>query len=547
MVLLIPFVDSVRIYHLPNIVISFLQFLHNLYFFIVNSIFSVILSFNKRISIPRIKNDLLLIPAYEAARKIRDKEISSYQLVEAYVERQQEINPFINAVAQKNYDNALKAAKLVDEYMEHVSPNSQAYSDLAKNKPLFGVPFTVKDSVKCEEFIPIVGVVARLKGENIKNTDPCKGVERWKEAGGIILCTTNTPELCFSSECNNKVFGRTNNPYDIRRTTGGSSGGEGALIGSAGSLFGVGSDIGGSIRIPSGHCGIFGYKHTPRAISVVGHFPEFGGDLVNVFSQSPMARYVGDLKFVTRIFMSEEERNFLKFDEEVDFDKLKFYYIDNFDFMETAPISNDCKEGVRRIVKFLDEINKFPINLYFDEMKYGFNIFKATMKCYSNYDGVSINEYLTNGDKNKKVNCLHEAFKHLSGMGSDHDLASMLDMFESRYIRYLNDNQKRIYFDMKEKLSMKLDQILSNDGILIVPSYPSVAPPHNQQIFAGLDYTYTSIFNALGLPVISCPLYLNSENLPVSVQIVAGKNQDRLLFKFAEIIENKFGGWKEPR
>uniref|UniRef100_A0A0N4Z7L8 Amidase domain-containing protein n=1 Tax=Parastrongyloides trichosuri TaxID=131310 RepID=A0A0N4Z7L8_PARTI len=478
---------------------------------------------------------------------IRDKEITSTKVVEAYIERQKEVNPYINAVVQENYKKALKAAKMIDEYLVNIYPGSKEYEDLVRNKPLLGIPFSVKDSVKCEEFIPIVGIVARVKGENLKDKIVCKGIERWKEAGGIVLCSTNVPELCMWSECNNKVWGRTKNPYDTRRSAGGSSGGEGAIIGAGGSLFGVGSDIGGSIRIPSGHCGIFGYKHTPKAISTVGHLPEPTEEIMNLVGQSPMARYASDLKFVTRIFMSDEERELLKFDKEVDFNNLNFYYIEDFDFLEAEPISYDCRQGVRNVVKILEEMNKLPLNLYMDEFKYSFNLWQATLQLYTNDQVTGFDVYLTNFDKNKKVCYLWEAIKHLSGIGSDHDFAVMLFLYELKNIRFLNPELKKAYLDIREKLSTKINKILGENGILILPAYPTVAPPHNQQVFARMDLIYTAVFNALGFPVIVCPLYLNSEDIPISIQIVAGKNQDRLLFKFAEIIENKFGGWKEPR
>uniref|UniRef100_A0A0N4Z7M0 Amidase domain-containing protein n=1 Tax=Parastrongyloides trichosuri TaxID=131310 RepID=A0A0N4Z7M0_PARTI len=547
MVLLLPFIDSIQIYQWPHLVITILQFIHSIYFIIINAIFNFILLITSKKNIPRIKNDLLFVPAHEAARMIRDKEITSYKLVEAYIERQKEVNPYINAIVENNYEAALKNAKQVDEYIKRVFPNTKEYDDIVKNKPLLGVPFTLKNSIKCEEFNPIVGIVARCNGDDFRDKIYCKGVQRWKDAGAILIASTNVPELCMWIESNNKVWGRTNNPYDTRRTSGGSSGGEGAIIGAGGSLFGAGSDIAGSIRIPSAFCGIFGYKHTPRAINPQGHVPEPDDNITHMVAQAPMVRYASDLKFVTKIYMSEEERELLRMDEEIDFDKLNFFVIEDFSFMEAEPVSSDCLQAIRSVVKMIEDSNKTVVPLYFDEFKYTNNIWQATLQLYTNNDVTGFSVYMTNFEKNVKVNFLLEALKHMLCIGSNHDLAVMLWLYEMKSIRYLSEPLKKIYLEMREKLSLRVNKVLGDHGVLIVPSYPIVAPAHNQPIFARMDKSYSEIFNALGLPAIICPVHINSSGIPVTVQIVAGRNQDRLLFPVAEVIEKKFGGWKEPK
>uniref|UniRef100_A0A0K0E5I0 Amidase domain-containing protein n=1 Tax=Strongyloides stercoralis TaxID=6248 RepID=A0A0K0E5I0_STRER len=545
MPLLFPFIDSENLYQLPHIVIVFLQLIHTTYCTVINLVFNFYLFISRKKSLPKIENELLFIPASECARMIRNKEISSYELVSAYIERQKQVNSYINAIVMERYIDALEDAKKIDEFLSDIQPYTEEYDKIAEEKPLLGIPFTLKNSIKCEEFSPISGVVCR-NNCNVKADILCKGIKRWKEAGGILIASTNVPELCMWVETNNKVWGRTNNPYDIRRSPGGSSGGEGAIIGSGGSLFGAGSDIAGSIRIPASHCGIYGYKNTPKSIDVTGHLPEPDEEIMNMIAQAPMARYASDLKLISKLYMSVEERTFLRMDDEIDINSLNFYYIEDFSHMEAQPVTNDCLKGVRSVVKMLEDFNKFPINICFDEFKHINALWQATLQHYTNDNVTGISGYMNNFS-NSKVPFLKESLKNIFNFKSDHDLGVMLWLYEFGNIRFLKPNLKKKYMEMREKIIKKINDILSDNGILIVPAYPTVAPPHNHQLFLRMDKSYTEIFNVLGLPVITCPIFLNSSGIPVCVQIVAGKNQDRLLFTFAEIIEKKFGGWKEPK
>lgn len=144
-----------------------------------------------------------------------------------------------------------------------------------------------------------VGSVPR---KELRAEDDGVTVSYCKAAGGIPLLVSNTPEYCTSWESSNKVNGRSLNPYDTRRSSGGSSGGEGALIGSGASLFGVGSDIAGSIRVPAMFNGIFGHKPTGGLLSVEGHFPySKDGSFKNYLVVGPMCRYAKDLPTLMHI------------------------------------------------------------------------------------------------------------------------------------------------------------------------------------------------------------------------------------------------------
>lgn len=144
-------------------------------------------------------------------------------------------------------------------------------------------------------------------------------------------------------ETRNNLIGDTNNPYDIRRTVGGSSGGEGALIASCGSCFGLGTDIGGSIRMPAFYCGIFGHKPTVGAINTRGCTFRTGKEASTMVVAGPMSRHAKDLLPLMKILIEPKQQNVLKLDEPVNVRKLKYYYIRESGDPRCTPVSNELQ------------------------------------------------------------------------------------------------------------------------------------------------------------------------------------------------------------
>ena len=184
-------------------------------------------------------SDLIRCSAGELAQKIARREFSVVEVVEAYISRQEQVTA-LNALVENDYQRAREDASQKDRW-------------LAKHRggeipPLFGVPFTIKEMISVAGMKQTLGSVHR---RDVRQTHDATVVQRWRQAGAIPLGTTNVPELGFWFECENPVYGWTRNPYDPSRTAGGSSGGEAALLGAGASVLGLGSDVGGSIRVPS--------------------------------------------------------------------------------------------------------------------------------------------------------------------------------------------------------------------------------------------------------------------------------------------------------
>ncbi|GFQ66514.1 fatty-acid amide hydrolase 2-B, partial [Trichonephila clavata] len=182
--------------------------------------------------------------------------LKSEDVIEAYIERISVVDPYINATVERSIDVALKEAREVDSL---VASGKYTKEQLAVEKPLLGVPFSVKLLFSVKGYLNTSGCRCF---ESVRATKDAECVKLFKEAGAIVIATTNVPEFGMNIETFNYVHGRTKNPYDTNRVCGGSSGGESALIAAGGSVIGLGNDFLGSVRIPAHFCGIFGHKST---------------------------------------------------------------------------------------------------------------------------------------------------------------------------------------------------------------------------------------------------------------------------------------------
>ncbi|MGC2246290.1 MAG: amidase, partial [Terriglobales bacterium] len=223
--------------------------------------------------------------AFEIARRIRTREISPVEVAREHLDRIAQQNPFLNAFVDWRPELVLAQARAAEAAVMRGDGHS---SELG---PLHGVPLSIKSSIdvaghRCE-------AGSRLRAGYVAAED-ARLVARLRAAGAVILGVTNAPELLMAWETDNLLYGRTNNPWDLTRTAGGSSGGEAAAIAAGLSAGGVGSDGGGSIRVPAHFCGICGLKPTPGRIPGTGHFPKGGGPFALLGVVGPMARTVED-------------------------------------------------------------------------------------------------------------------------------------------------------------------------------------------------------------------------------------------------------------
>src|SRR6266852_4045191 len=239
-------------------------------------------------------HELNFLSAVSMAERIRRKELSPVELVESHLSRIQELNPKLNAFVQVDAEGARRQARVAEA----------AVGNAEELRPLHGVPISIKSSIE-------VAGLRRESGSKMRAgfvaAQDAPLVIRLRQAGAIILGVTNTPEMLMAWETDNLLYGRTNNPWDLERTPGGSSGGEAAAIAAGMSAGGVGSDGGGSIRVPAHFSGICGLKPTPGRIPATGHFPVSAGPFALLGVVGPMARTVGDLKVLFEVMQCPDD------------------------------------------------------------------------------------------------------------------------------------------------------------------------------------------------------------------------------------------------
>src|SRR6266403_2298726 len=277
------------------------------------------------------------------ASKIRSKSVSPVEVARIHLELIERLNPQLNAFVDWQPERVLQQAQAAEKAVMRADVLG----------PLHGVPLSIKSAIdvagrRCE-------AGTRLRAGRIAAED-APLVARLRAAGAVILGVTNTPELLMAWETDNLLYGRTNNPWDLTRTAGGSSGGEAAAIAAGLSAGGVGSDGGGSIREPAHFCGICGLKPTPGRIPATGHFPKSGGPFALIGVVGPMARTVGDLRTLFEVMAGWDEGDPCAAPvavREIDETVVRAVNIGFFEDDGRTPVTEETREAVRQAALIL--------------------------------------------------------------------------------------------------------------------------------------------------------------------------------------------------
>ncbi|XP_076618510.1 fatty-acid amide hydrolase 2-A-like [Colletes latitarsis] len=500
---------------------------------LLRPIFAYVYS-KERKSVPAIKNPLLTFSAAKLAKKVRQGELSSQTVVEAYIERIKEVNYFVNAVVDERFEAAINDAKACDAKLKSGQVTAII---LEKEKPLFGIPFTVKEACSVAGMSYTGGNLAR---KGMKATEDGSAVELLKNAGAIPLCVTNTPEFCLGTTSTNNLFGTTKNPYDTSKTCGGSSGGEGALIGAGASVLGIGSDILGSIRIPSHFCGIFGHKPTPGILSTRGHLPTAENNALHFMAVfGPMARYTEDLHLAMKILSSKCERP-LRLDEPVDVKTLRVFYVDNIDsVLGTRSTSTDIRRTIKLATNYLE---KNGAQVTHTSQEWVRDSFLFLLTSFLSKDNP---EELVDKSPDARKKLFLELLKALVGL-SNNTLQFIFTVLMIEFHGFIPRSDEEYYNVKKDTMRETINKALGNDGVFICPTYPQAASIAELSFLRNDCVVYTSNCNCLQLPSTHVPMGFNDEGLPIGFQVIAGSYQDRLCLGVAREMEKAFGGWIPP-
>src|SRR5947209_6706077 len=283
----------------------------------------------------------------QMAEQVRARKLSPVELVDAHLKQIEEHNSKVNAFVRILEVDARAAAKSAEE----------AFRNGTHLGPLHGVPVTIKDSFDMAGLPTPCG--SRFF-QDLRAAHDATAVRRLKQAGAIPLGKTNCPEFLANYETDNYVTGRTNNPWNLNRTAGGSSGGESAAISSFCSAGGIGSDGGGSVRIPAHFCGIAGLKPTPGRVSAAGHMPEIShpGGLLGV--AGPMARSAADVKLLFETLAGYDDQDPFSAPVELRKPNLTNLRVGLMERFNEVPVQPAISHAVQKAARCLQQLG-FPV------------------------------------------------------------------------------------------------------------------------------------------------------------------------------------------
>lgn len=468
--------------------------------------------------------ELLLKSATELARLIRCKEVSPVEVVEVHIARIEEVNPALNAMVWERFAAARAEAKAAEQAV------MRGAADLP---PLHGVPFTDKEAIALQGAPLTSGSIYRKDAVAVEDAT---AVGRVRAAGAIPLGVTNISEMCMWMESDNVIYGRTGNPYDPSRTCGGSSGGEGALIGAGASPFGVGADIGGSIRMPAFFCGVFGHKPTGGLVPMTGHTPEPAAGAGRISTVGPLCRRAEDLMPLLRIMAGPDGKDASARQEaslgdpgSVGFQGVRVLLCDGLGG-PTSPVDAQLVDAVRRAGAVFEAEGALVEPWSSSLTRRAFQMWSAVLTLAGE---ASFHSIIGDGDPPpiiwEWINLLRGRRNHtLPALG----LATLEKLFER-----LPRGGLEKYADDARHLRREIEKHLNSGGVLVLPTHPRPAPAHDAPLLRPLDWVYTGLFNAMELPSTAVPMGLSSSGLPLGVQIVSPRLCDRHSIAAARLLE----------
>lgn len=469
--------------------------------------------------------------ASELASGIRAGDLSAREVVEAHAWRLHRAQPRTNALARDRFTDALAEADAADERIASAGRDDEL-------PPFLGVPCTVKESIALAGMPNSAGLVTRRE-TLAEKTAPA--AQRMLDAGFVALGVTNTSEMTMWIESDNRVYGRTRNAYDPRRIAGGSSGGEGAAVGSGGAPVGLGSDIGGSIRGPAFFNGVFGHKPSPGLVPNTGQFPSTRGEAARMLTMGPLTRRAEDLMPVVRLIAGPDGQDERCTEIElgdpaaVDMTGRRVLVTDD---ASIVPPRKELRGARDRAADELRSAGATVESVSLKQLRRALELYLAVLG-----DGadVALSEMVGDTGATPGVRGFVEA---LRGRGP-HTPALLITMGAERLNKYMPQGRIRKAIAAARSLEEEVTAMIG-DGLLLHHPFPRVAPRHNATVGRPWVITAAATFNVLGLPVTQVPLGLNGRGLPLGVQVAAAPGNDHLTIAAALELERACGGWVQP-
>ena len=488
-------------------------------------------------------NKLTFLTTTELANLIRDRQVSSQEVLDAHLSQIKAHNSSVNAIVTLDENGARQRAKEADEAVAR----GEIWG------PLHGVPITIKDVFETagmrttSSFKPLAAYVPK---------QDATVVARLRGAGAIILGKTNTCEMAGDEQTNSPLFGRTNNPWNLERTPGGSSGGSAAAVASGMSPLDIGSDIGGSVRNPAHFCGVFSLKPSDYRVPFTGHIPpppgSKGRGLLRYFlTPGPLARSVQDLRLALSIIAGPDEREWevppvpLKPATKRELQELRIAWSDDFGI----PTSNEIRTALANLAA---ELTRLGCHIERHDPP-EFDYFQA-LQVY----GILKEAALT----------VHSAPLHLprifwrsvaelipSSNPTPRGLMRGAGATLRNYAMALS--QRDVFIAKMEQFLLDWDVWLC--PVAALPAYPHLPSRNPIEQLRGIvevdgqkipyllaTSVYTGLFNLTGNPVVVLPLARTKEGLSIGMQVVGKRWDDMTLLSIAEQLTCVTGGFQSP-
>lgn len=453
-------------------------------------------------------HDFADAPAAALVEAVARGRVSALELTDAAISRIEARDGAINAVVVRDFDRARAAARAADAAIAR-----------GERKPLLGVPMTVKEA-NWVAGLPTTWGMDHWK--DWKAPVDGVGIARLKAAGAIILGKTNVPPMLSDFQSDNPVYGRTNNPWDLTRTPGGSSGGGGAALAAGMVPLEFGSDIGGSIRIPAGFCGVYGHKASYGAVPLRGHTPPgIDGADVPLAVIGPMARTAVDLDLALGVLAGPDDSEAVGYSLAFPpprHERLADYRVLILDHHPLAAIDDEIRDALNGLGERLEGLGA--------RVDRETELLPDLTDVHSVY-GAILNTAMTMGQPGARPPDAHEW---------------MVLLTRQLFIR------------------RQWAQLFKGFDVVLAPSLGTLAFPHDNSPDMGartvlLNGEETPYFNQLAwsgiatlghLPATAAPIGLSKAGLPIGVQIIGPYLEDRTTIAFAGLLEREFGGFVKP-
>ena len=473
--------------------------------------------------------------AHEILKKIKLKEVSALEVLEAFLKQVEEVNPSINAVVALDVERALEKAKEADKKIASKS----------KLGSLHGLPMTIKDAFEVEGIISTGGNPAWQ--ENIPKRN-AEAVQRLVDAGAIIFGKTNVPFLSSDLQSYNKIYGTTNNPWDLERTPGGSSGGSAAALASGMTPLELGSDIGGSIRVPAHFCGLFGHKPSYNIISEVGHMPPPPGSITTGNGLSvagPLARSPEDLEIALDVLVAAQEQDTPAWKIKLPKARTKKIKELKIAVWPDEPYAEVDDEISNLIKETADDLKHAGAQVETANLPMSF---KEIDKIFSQL----LNPLMLAGSP-------QETFETLAKLNEDLDPNDMSELAKVARGSVLKHADWVGVNAMRQNMRQKWGEFFKTYDVILCPTSITPAFKHNHNpvherklTINGKDdeYLRATLWAgpavSAGLPSTNVPIGMSSKDLPIGMQITGPYLEDKTCIEVAKIVRDLRGGFKIP-